>query len=150
MAINDLHCNITNSLDNKLHCLGIFLDLSKALDTINHNILFHKLNLYGIRGLANTWIENCLSDRKEHVVYDHKMSDKGKIVCGVPQGSILGPFLFLLYINDLPLSSLNSQFIIFANYTNILFSHRDPSQLGKVINHELKKISNLFKLKNVH
>ena len=146
MAINDLYCNITNSLDNKLHCLGIFLDLSKAFDTLNHDILLHKLNLYGIRGLANTWIRNYLSDRKQYVVYDHKMSDEGKIVCGVPQGSILGPLLFLIYINDLPLSSSNSHFIIFADDTNILFSHRDPDQLEKNINHELMNISNWFKL----
>ena len=57
MAINDLYCSITANLDHKLHCLGIFLDLSKAFDTLNHNILLHKLNIYGIRGLANMWIK---------------------------------------------------------------------------------------------
>ena len=73
------------------------------------------------------------------------MSDEKKIVCGVPQSSILGPLLFLLYTNDLPLSSSNSHSIICADDTNVLFSHRDPSQLEKVINHELKTISNWFK-----
>ena len=73
MAINDRYCSITTNLDNKLHCLGIFFDLSKAFDTLNHNILLYKLNIYGIRGLTiNTWIENYLSDRKQYVVYDQK------------------------------------------------------------------------------
>ena len=65
MAINDLYCSITANLDNKLHCLGIFLDLSKAFDTLNHNILLHELNIYGIRDLTNIWIKNYLSDRKQ-------------------------------------------------------------------------------------
>ena len=146
MAINDLYCKITSDLDNKCHSLGIFLDLSKAFDTLNHDILLHKLNTYGIRGLANIWIKNYLADRKQHVVYNQRASSDRKIVCGVPQGSILGPLLFLLYINDLPLSSPSSHFIIFADDTNILFSHKDPEQLEKIINNELHKISNWFKL----
>ena len=131
MAINDLYCKITSDLDDKLHTVGIFLDLSKAFDTLNHNILLDKLNFYGIRGLANVWIQNYLSGRKQHVVYNQKISTENNIVCGVPQGSILGPLLFLLYINDLPLSSNSSHFIIFADDTNILFSHKDPSHLEK-------------------
>ena len=66
MAINDLYCKITDDLDNKHHSLGIFLDfISKAFDTLNHDILLHKLNMYGIRGLANSWIQNYLSNRKQ-------------------------------------------------------------------------------------
>ena len=71
---------------------------------------------------------------------------ENNIACGVPQGSILGPLIFLLYINDLPLSSNSSHFIIFADDTNILFSHKDPPHLEKVINIELNKICNWFKL----
>ena len=145
MAINDLYCKITEDLDNKYHSLGIFLDWSKAFDTLNHDILLHKLNMYGIRGLANSWIQNYLSNRKQYVAYNNSTSTHNDIVCGVPQGSILGPLLFLLYMNDLPLSSLSSHFIIFADDTNILFPHKDPIQLEKLINNELKKISNWFK-----
>ena len=146
MAINDLYCKITSDLDNKHHCLGIFLDLSKAFDTLNHDILIDKLNSYGIRGIANCWIKNYLSNRKQYVVYNNIPSSYSDIICGVPQGSILGPLLFLLYINDLPLASPSSHFIIFADDTNILFSHKDPSELEKLINNELKNISNWFKL----
>lgn len=146
MAINDLYCRITNDLDNKHHCLGIFLDLSKAFDTLNHDILLDKLNAYGIRGLANSWIKNYLTDRKQYVAFNKTSSAYSNITCGVPQGSILGPLLFLLYINDLPLSSPSSHFIIFADDTNILFSHKDAIELEKLINIELKEISNWFKL----
>ena len=146
MAINDLSCKITSDLDNKHYSLGIFLDLSKAFDTLNHDILLDKLYAYGIRGLANSWIKNYLSGRKQYVSYNNTNAAFNDIVCGVPQGSILGPLLFLLYINDLPLSSPSSHFIIFADDTNILFSHEDPVQLEKLINTELKEISNWFKL----
>ena len=145
MVINDLYCKITDDLDNKHHSLGIFLDLSKAFDTLNHDILLHKLNMYGIRSLANSWIQNYLSNRKQYVAYNNSTSTHNDIVCGMPQGSILGPLLFLLYINDLPLSSPSSHFIIITDDTNILFSHKDPIQLEKLINNELKKISNWFK-----
>ena len=80
MAINDLYCKITSDLNDKLHTVGIFLDLSKAFDTLNHNILLNKLNLYGIRGLANVWIQNYLSGRKQHVVYNQKISTENNIV----------------------------------------------------------------------
>ena len=94
MAINDLYCKITDDLDNKHHSLGIFLDSSKAFDTLNHDILLHKLNIYGIRGLANSWIKNYISNRKQYVVYNNTNSTHSDVVCGVPQGSILGPLLF--------------------------------------------------------
>ena len=105
MAINDLYRKITDDLDNKYHSLGIFLDLSKAFDTLNHDILLHKFNIYGIKGLANSWIKNYLSNRKQYVVYNYTNSTHSDIVCGVPQGSILGPLLFL-FIHKWPPSFL--------------------------------------------
>jgi len=146
MAINDLYCRIVDNLDNKLHTIGIFLDLSKAFDTINHNILLDKLYNYGIRGLANDWIRNYLTGRSQRVIFNNCSSRPTEVTCGVPQGSILGPLLFLLYINDLPNTTSIPHFILFADDTNILFSHQDPKTLESMINTELKIISNWFKL----
>jgi hypothetical protein len=146
MAINDLYCKIAKSLDNKLHTAGIFLDLSKAFDTINHNLLLNKLSNYGIRGLANDWLRSYLSGRQQRVLFKNILSNPANVTCGVPQGSILGPLLFLLYINDLPLCTKVPHFVLFADDTNILFSHHDPKTLEDTINNELLHISNWFKL----
>ena len=91
--------------------MAIFIDLKKAFDTISHDILLNKLYKYGIRGVANDWIKNYLIDRKQYVLYDKTESKTQLITYGVPQGSILGPLLFLLYINDLS-NALNGKCIV--------------------------------------
>jgi len=146
MAINKLYDNITTSLDKKLCTVGLFLDLSKAFDTLDHKILVSKLNNYGIRGVANSWIQNYLHDRNQYVVFNQQSSSTSPITCGVPQGSILGPLLFLLYINDLPKCSPNLQFIMFADDTNIIYSDTSQKSLELTLNKELKTISDWFKL----
>ena len=146
MAINNLYDIITNAIDRKLHTVGIFLDLSKAFDTLDHSILLQKLNHCGIRGISNDWIKNYLKGRHQFVVYDKTSSVTNTIHCGVPQGSILGPLLFLLYINDLPKCSSSLDFILFANDTNIICSNDDPDTLETVLNKDLHIISNWFKL----
>jgi hypothetical protein len=74
--------------------LGVFLDFSKAFDTVDHDILLQKLNFYGIRGVANDWVKNYLADRQQYVNYGGNVSPMYNIECGVPQRSILGPLLF--------------------------------------------------------
>ena len=98
----DLVDNISSNIDNKKHSIGICIDLSKAFDTIDHKILQRKLQYYGIRGIACDWFKSYLDENiVQYVSYNTKDSDYMKIMCGVPQGSILGPLVLILYINDI-------------------------------------------------
>ena len=101
MALVILVENLVNALDNGKCAVGIFLDFQKAFDTVDHGILLDKLYCYGIRGIAHEWFISYLSSRQQSVMYNGHESEFKMMRCGVPQGSILGPLLFLLYINDL-------------------------------------------------
>ena len=105
LAVNTLLSNITNCFDKKEQGMCIFLDFAKAFDTVNHNILLKKLQYYGIRGIALDWFRSYLHNRMQCTEIGNTQSDLAFIRCGVPQGSILGPLLFLLYINDITESS---------------------------------------------
>ena len=102
MALLTFTDQITRALDEGKIVIGIYLDFSKAFDTVNHDILNIKLEHYGIRGVVLQWFSDYLKNREQFVVYNGTTSKSMNIKCGMPQGSILGPILFLLYINDIP------------------------------------------------
>ena len=146
MALTEYIENITDAIDNSKCSISVFIDLKKAFDTIDHSILLDKLNYYGIRGLANKWIRSYLSNRYQYVVINNSHSENRKIVCGVPQGSILGPTLFLLYINDIVCASKSSKFILFADDTTIYYNGNNEKETIQIINNDLKELNLWFQL----
>ena len=139
-ALVTLTESIKSTLDNNRLGCGIFIDLQKAFDTVNHGILLKKLEHYGIRDTALAWFESYLSNRKQLVSINGYSSSLCDITCGVPQGSVLGPFLFLIYINDLPNATSVLSFFLFADDTNIYLEADDIDSLTRVINKELCKV----------
>ena len=125
--------------DNKITC-GIFLDISKAFDTIHHNTLLSKHYKYGIRGNTLNWFKNYFSNGYHFLSTNNTSSSLLRIECGVPQGSILGPILFILYINDLPRVSTKLKFLLYADDNNILCENTDANTIIKTISMEMQKI----------
>ena len=143
-AIVNLVSNIYNSFNENKFTLGVFIDLSKAFDTVNHNILLNKLSLYGIKNNSLKWFSSYLSDRKQYVQTSVFKTTNLNVVCGVPQGSILGLLLFILYVNDLCRVSNILEPIVFADDTNLFFSHKNIKELFLNVNSELSKIIQWF------
>ena len=135
---------VTEALDRNEHVLSLFIDLSKAFDTLDHSLLLRKLYNYGIRGIAYDFIKDYLSNRTQYVELNGVSSDLLTISCGVPQGSILGPVLFLLYINDIYTCSKLLKFFLFADDTTIVFSSKDLPTLFFLLNDELLLLSDWF------
>ena len=141
MALLTLMNRFIASLENDEYVLGIYLDFSKAFDTVDHAILLKKLAHYGIKGTALKWFESYLNNGEQYVTYNGISSSKQRIKCGVPQGSILGPLLFFIYINDLCPVCKHTSAILFASDTNLFSSGKDLKILESTTNSELSNIS---------
>ena len=139
-AILEITENFKSAIDNGKITCGLLLDLSKAFDTVNHQILIDKLCKYGIGGTPLAWFTDYLSNRQQYVKIGNTESDLLTLTCGVPQGSTLGPLLFILYINDMPNCSKKLSFRIFADDTNVFYSSNSIDDIEKVMNEELQSI----------
>ena len=141
-ALLNMIQQIREIIDNGNIAVGIFVDFQKAFDTVNHEILLQKLKHYGIRGIANAWFKSYLEKRKQYVTINSTDSQTNDIDHGVPQGSVLGPLLFLVYINDLNSCIKFSTTRNFADDTNLLYTinrsktrNRNPTRnLNKDLN----------------
>ena len=144
-AVTEFLADVHSSVDQNEHCLSVYLDLSKAFDTINHEILLRKLNHYGIRGKALEWFKSYLFNRRQYIFGNGIKSDETVIKCGVPQGSVLGPLLFIIYTNDIPCALTHSKSILYADDTTIYITGCNMRVIGNNMNSDLAQLADWFK-----
>ena len=142
-ALLSMTQQIREAMDNGNIAIGVFVDFAKAFDTVNHGILLKKMEHYGVRGISNNWFNSYLSDRKQFVTIDNTDSEHALIEHGVPQGSVLGPLLFLMYINDLHTCIKHCTTRHFADDTNLLhvINKNNNKNASKKLNTDLKSLT---------
>ena len=148
-ALISLTEDIRKNLDKGNIGCGIFVDLQNAFDTVEHDILLAKLEHYGIRGLANEWFRSYLSNRKQYVSINGNESSLASVLYGVPQGSVLGAFLFLIYINDLNQAIKFCKVHHFADDTNLLHFNKSVAKLNKLVNLDIKNLTVWLNANNI-
>jgi len=150
LALIDVVDNIYQNLDASLTVVGIYLDLTKAFDTVNHELLLYKLQNYGIRGIAYHWFKSYLCNRQQFTVINNVSSCFTYVPCGVPQGSTLGPLLFLLYINDISRVLPGENVKLFADDTNLFISGVDVNTLNQKCNYCIDTLNRWFVANRLH
>ena len=118
----------------------VFIELENAFETVDHDILLQKIEKYGVLGLEHVWRSSYLKNRRQLCRVNGVASNMGEISCGVPQGSCLGPLLFLTYINDLPFSLKNSEVTMYADDTSISYSSKNIDELNETLNSDLDSL----------
>ena len=141
-ALINLTESIRQILDEGSFGGGIFVDLQKAFDTVDRKILLRKLEFYGVRGVYNDWFKPYLSDRKQFVSINGYNYNLMPVICGVPQGFVLGPLLFLIYINDLHKAIRYCKVHHFADDTNLFHINKSVKNLNKLVNHDMRQLNN--------
>jgi len=144
-AILDLTGNIIDGLNKKMYTIGLFLDMSKAFDSIKHETLLKKMELYGIRGIVLKWLKCHVTNRSIKVMFKESLSEKYDVKFGTPQGSVLGPLMYNILSNDMPKCLKFSRAVMFADDTTIYVTGRNVRFLYRKINEDLKKITQWFK-----
>jgi hypothetical protein len=144
MAVSKVYQDYVDNMRQGLFTCSIFIDISKAFDSVNHSLLLRKLSYYGVRGLTLDLLKDFLSNRYHCTLINDATSPLLPVTCGVPQGSVLGPFLFLVFINDLPKCTILKS-TLFADDAALSFAHTSFDIVQDTVNSELKKVSNWIK-----
>ena len=142
-CLSYLNNKIVTGFESGLHTGMILIDLQKAFDTIDHDILINKMEYLGFSKHVILWFKSYLSKRIFKVNLNKIFSEPGKLLCGVPQGSILGPLLFLLYINDMP-QAVQSELLLYADDTCLIFQHSDINEIERQLNKNFSLVCDWF------